>query len=364
MVFEMSQERQRFCITGICGFVGSSIARNLLALHGDCEICGIDNLSRPGSELNVSVLRELGIEVFHGDIRCWSDLESLPATDWVIDAAANPSVLAGVDGKSSSRQLIEHNLVGTINTLEYCSKWKAGFMLISTSRVYSIDLLAGLEVTVNNQAYHPSGADDFPEGLSGNGVSERFSTAAPISLYGSTKLASEILALEYGFTFDFPVWINRCGVLAGAGQFGTPQQGIFSFWVNGYARKYPLQYIGFDGCGYQVRDALHPQDLTRLLLKQIKSPMENNPVYNVGGGMDNSMSLAQLSAWCEDRFGFHQVKKAGVSRKFDIPWMVMDHARVSETFSWKPEISMEMILDEIADHCRENPDWLEISGVK
>ena len=86
-----------------------------------------------------------------------------------------------------------------------------------------------------------------------------FSTAAPVSLYGATKLASEIMALEYGGAFDFPVWITRCGVLAGAGQFGTPAQGIFAFWVNAHLRRRPLRYIGFNGTGYQARDAFHPQ---------------------------------------------------------------------------------------------------------
>ncbi len=78
-------------------------------------------------------------------------------------------------------------------------------------------------------------------------MDETFSTAAPISLYGATKLASEALALEYGETFGFPVWINRCGVLAGAGQFGRPDQGILAYWINAYLRRQPLKYIGFGG---------------------------------------------------------------------------------------------------------------------
>ena len=65
-------------------------------------------------------LRELGVELIHGDMRTASDLEALPAADWVIDAAANPSVLAGVRGHSSSRQLFEHNLASLVNVLEYC----------------------------------------------------------------------------------------------------------------------------------------------------------------------------------------------------------------------------------------------------
>lgn len=356
--------KKRFFITGICGFVGSSIAKSLKMLVDECDIFGIDNLSRPGSERNVAVLQAMGIRVSHGDIRCQSDIDNLPGADWVIDAAANPSVLAGVDGKTSSRQLIEHNLSGTINLLEYCRKWQAGFILISTSRVYSIAPLAALKVSINNQAYQPAEENLFPAGLSAKGVSELFSTTPPISLYGSTKLASEVLALEYSYTFDFPILINRCGVLAGAGQFGTPQQGIFAFWINAYARRHRLQYIGFDGCGYQVRDALHPEDLTRLLIKQIQSPQDQHPVYNVGGGLENSMSLAQLSSWCENQFGAHTVEAAGNSRQFDIPWMIMDHSRVSEIFDWQPQITLKMILEEISVHCRQNPDWLTISGVK
>jgi CDP-paratose 2-epimerase len=76
-------------------------------------------------------------------------------SDWVIDAAANPSVLAGVDGKTSSRQLVEHNLLGTINLLEYCKAHQAGFCLLSTSRVYSIAGLANLRMQVVDGAFAP-----------------------------------------------------------------------------------------------------------------------------------------------------------------------------------------------------------------
>lgn len=81
------------------------------------------------------------MEVRHGDLSSASDLEAIGSIDSVIDAAANPSVLAGVDGKASSRQLIEHNLLGTANILELCKRWDAGLILLSTSRVYSIATL-------------------------------------------------------------------------------------------------------------------------------------------------------------------------------------------------------------------------------
>src|SRR6516162_10709398 len=208
----------------------------------DAEVFGLDNLSRAGSEKN----RRLAageIRIIHGDIRIPSDLESLPPADWVIDAAALPSVLAGIDNHSSSRQLVEHNLFGTVNVLEYCRRHHAGFILLSTSRVYAIRPLSELPLRVDGQRFVPQFSTVELVGVSPAGVSEEFSTAAPVSLYGATKLASEALALEYGDTFGIPVWVNRCGVLAGAGQFGTAEQGIFSFWLHAWRSRRSLRYI-------------------------------------------------------------------------------------------------------------------------
>src|SRR5947208_4672092 len=103
----------KILISGICGFAGSTLAHGLLGNVSSREIIGLDNLSRAGSQLNVEPLRRRGITVRHADLRSASDLEALPKVDWIIDAAANPSVLAGVDGATTSRQLIEHNLCGT-----------------------------------------------------------------------------------------------------------------------------------------------------------------------------------------------------------------------------------------------------------
>ncbi|MBI5827783.1 MAG: NAD-dependent epimerase/dehydratase family protein [Deltaproteobacteria bacterium] len=354
----------RFLITGICGFVGNAIAKRLLETVENCAIYGIDNLIRQGSELNRGGLLKSGVRLFHGDIRQQSDFDAVPQVDWVIDAAANPSVLAGVDGRTSSRQLIEHNLFGTVNMLEYCKRAGAGFILLSTSRVYSIKPLSELQVEVRGQSFRLKKGVALPDGLTESGVTERFSTTAPVSLYGSTKLASEITALEYGETFDFPVWINRCGVLAGAGQFGRPDQGIFSFWINSYLRRRPLKYIGFGGNGYQVRDAIHPRDLVPVLLKQMSGgPSAEAPkVCNFGGGIANAISLAELSEWCKDRFGPHEVANDPTPRPFDIPWMVMDSTLAHRVWGWKPQVPIDRLLSEIAVHAGDNPDWLEISG--
>ncbi len=353
----------KILISGICGFAGSTLAARLQETISGAQIFGFDNFIRPGSELNRQTLKRRGIRVQHADVRSAADIEGLGEADWLIDAAANPSVLAGVDSRSSSRQLIEHNLLGTVNLLEYCKARHAGFILLSTSRVYAIEPLASLKVRTINQAFCPDSRAKLRAGLTAKGVAENFSTSAPVSLYGSTKLASELLVLEYGATFDFPVWINRCGVLAGAGQFGRPDQGIFSFWINSWLRRQPLKYLGFGGNGYQVRDCLHPHDLVPLLQKQMRAGKSGKQrTVNVSGGVKQSMSLAQLSDWCAERFGPHQVVKDGTPRPFDIPWMVLDSSLARKVWDWQPETSLGSILDEIAHHAEAHPDWLELSA--
>ena len=347
----------KILISGACGFVGSALAAYLRSAMPGCEIIGLDNFIRPGSELNRRALQQRGVSVRHADLRLASDFEGLPAVDFVIDAAASPGVLGGVDGQTSTRQLVEHNLGGTVNLLEYCKTHRTGLILLSTSRVYSIPPLAALPVRVENEAFVPAGA--LPGDLTARGLGESFSTQPPISLYGSTKLASETLALEYGAAFGFPVWINRCGVIAGAGQFGRADQGIFSYWLHAWKAKRALAYIGFDGLGHQVRDALHPHDLARLVALQLNFRGENERIVNVAGGVENSISLRQLSAWCARRWGARPVEERPEPRPFDLPWIVLDSSRAAKTWNWKPEIPLAAILDEIAAHAEANPDWLE-----
>lgn len=353
----------RVLITGACGFVGSELARGLLDWFPGCQITGVDNMLRPGGHINRHSLARLGIRVIHGDIRSWSDMEGLPSVDWVVDAAANPAVMAGVDGKTSSRQLVEHNLCGTVNILELCRERGAGFILLSTSRVYSIPPLAGLPLAVSGEAFAPRMDVDLPCGASSRGISESFSTAPPVSLYGVTKLASEQLALEYGESFGFPVWVNRCGVMGGAGQFGKADQGIFSYWIHAWKSGKQLSYIGFDGLGHQVRDVFHPLDLVPVLKRQMDAPTGLPSVANFGGGIGNAMSLAQLSGWCRDRFGGGTVVGDPASRPFDIPWLVMDTAMAEEAWGWSVRKNVSALLSEIAEHAEQNPEWLEMSSL-
>jgi CDP-paratose 2-epimerase len=185
-----------------------------------------------------------------------------------------------------------------------------------------------------------------------------------LSLYGSTKLASETLALEYGETFRLSIRIVRCGLLTGAGQFGRADQGVVAYWIHSWALGNQLRYIGFGGRGEQVRDCLHPKDLTQLLLTQMELPGTlpvDRALCNAGGGSQNTMSLQQLSEWCSSRYGARDVLSDSQDRPMDVPWLVLDSTRASEMWGWYPETPLEKILVEIADFADRHPNWLAMS---
>jgi len=361
----------KYLVTGGCGFVGAALCHRLRSESPDNDVSAVDNHRRRGSETNRAGLESIGVRVIHGDVRMPSDIAALGPFDWVIDAAAEPSVLAGTGTTArgaTRRQLVEHNLVGTINLLEAAAGWNAGVAILSTSRVYSIPAMVGLPLVETSDAsgapaYQIDVSKPLPAASSGQGLAERFDISAPVSLYGATKLASEMLAQEYAFATGTPLIVDRCGVMAGAGQFGRADQGIFSWWIHSWAAKRPLSYIGFGGRGLQVRDCLHPADLGELLVRQIAAAQGGVPeLVNVSGGIASATSLAQLSHWCSERFGPNTVGSATETRPYDVPWVVLDHGLASQKYGWKPSRGSEAIFEEIAEHAMQHPLWHETCG--
>ncbi|MEN7549776.1 NAD-dependent epimerase/dehydratase family protein [Rapidithrix thailandica] len=350
----------KILITGIAGFVGSRLAEYLTHHLEGVSIVGIDNLSRRGSETNIPFLRELGCQFVHGDIRMAEDVMELPNVDWVLDCAAIPTVMAGLQGGTS--QLISNNLNGTLHLLEKCRNDNAGFTILSTSRVYSINDLVALPLQETPSRLSPQIQEgQVPQGFSERGISETFPTTAPVSLYGATKLASEVMALEYATTFGFPVWVNRCGVIAGPGQFGKIDQGIFSFWIYQWLLGKPLAYIGFGGAGKQVRDFLSPQDLGRLVVKQIQKPDHKvSKVINAGGGNSSAMSLYELSQFCKEYISPDKTLSSDpVTRPFDIPYYVTDNSLAQKYWDWTPEVKGEDVLKSILEWAVQNRKIIE-----
>lgn len=340
-------------ITGGCGFVGSNLAFKLKNKYPGTRILVFDNLMRRGSELNVSRLCEADIKVIHGDVRNKEDFDKIGDIEFIIDAAAEPSVLAGVNG--STDYLIHTNFNGTINCLNYAVKNKAAFIFLSTSRVYSIDELNRILFSENNTRFIFNYNKKI-HGLSEKGIGENFSTNGYKSLYGASKFCSENFIEEYARCFGLKAIINRCGVLAGPYQFGKIDQGFLVLWIAKHFWKQKLAYIGYGGLGKQVRDVLHIDDLFLLIDYQINNIEKlKNELFNVGGGLEKSVSLLELTTMCEEITGNKlNIDHITGNRQADIRMYITDNSKIINETNWAPIKSVRDTVNDVFIWVKEN----------
>jgi CDP-paratose 2-epimerase len=341
-------------ITGGAGFVGSSLALSFRHDYPSAKITAFDNLKRRGSEVNLSSFKETGIRFIHGDIRNQSDLDDLAEDfDIFVEASAEPSVLAGLRG--SPQYVLQTNLIGTLNCLELARKRAGSFVFLSTSRVYSMSPLKEIGLTETPSRFEIIKGQSLT-GVTVEGISEEFPTHLPRSFYGATKLASELVIQEYVELYGLRAVINRCGVIAGPGQFGKVDQGVFSLWVAHHFFGQPLKYTGFGGTGKQVRDLLHPADLYRLVLRQL-SQLDacKGEIYNIGGGRQVSVSLCELTALCHEIVGKKvPIAEEIVTSAVDIPLYITDYRKALREFEWQPQRSLCDIVSDIFQWLRTN----------
>jgi CDP-paratose 2-epimerase len=149
--------------------------------------------------------------------------------------------------------------------------------------------------------------------------------------------------------YGLRIVINRCGVLTGPWQMGQVDQGFVALWAARHKFGGHLSYRGFGGKGHQVRDILHVSDFYELIKKQLTSLENiNKTTYNVGGGSTTSVSLAELTSQCHTLSAKHlAIGSDPETSSADVPYYITDNSTVSESFDWKPERGVEVILDDI-----------------
>lgn len=340
-------------VTGGCGFVGSNLALFLKRDYPKARIIAFDNLKRRGSELNIARLKDSDIEFIHGDIRNKEDFNEIGEISVLIEAAAEPSVLSGIN--STPDYVLNSNLLGTINCLNFAVKNKAKFIFLSTSRVYPISNLNNMLYTEGETRFNILEKQELT-GITERGISENFSLNGARSFYGTSKLASELLIQEYVEFYKLEAVINRCGVITGPWQMGKIDQGVIVLWLAKHYWKNELSYIGFGGKGKQLRDIIHIRDLFNLIKLQInKTELYNNEIFNVGGGTDISVSLKELTTLCEEVTG-NKIKINSIkeNRTADIPIYITDNSKITAASGWSPQIRPKEILLDIFEWMQSN----------
>ncbi len=345
---------QTILVTGGAGFVGSNLALLMRRRYPAARIVCADNLKRRGSEFNLPRLSEAGIEFVHADVREPDDL-AFPgiAFDLLLECSAEPSVLAGFD--SGPGYLFATNAVGTVNCLEVARRTGADFVFLSTSRVYPIAALEAI-ATVEGEHRFDVAPEQGVAGISPAGVSEQFPLEGARSLYGATKLCSELVIAEYAAMYGLRYVINRCGVITGPWQMGKVDQGVFALWMGKHYFKRPLKYIGYGGTGKQVRDLISIDDLGRLIEAQLDG-FDELPyrLFNAGGGVASSLSLAETTALCQEITGNQvEIERVDANRAADVKLYITDNARVSATTGWSPRKTPRETLGDIFTWIQSN----------
>ena len=316
----------KILITGGCGFVGSNLAIYFKNNLNGIKISSLDNLSRKGSLLNLNRIKKKNIKNFKIDIANNKAIDKLPRYDLIIDCCAEASVETS---KKNIDIVFNTNLLGTFNILKKCKKDKSNIIFLSSSRVYSIEKLRKLKKKTL--------------------INEKFDTFGPKSVYGFCKYSSEHLIKEFSFMYKINYIINRFGVISGPWQFGKQDQGFVSRWVWKHINKKKLKYIGFDGKGSQVRDVIHISDVCKLIEMQIKKINSvNNFTVNVGGGMQNSISLKDLTKICQ-KITFNKIKISSNKKtsEYDIPYYVTDNSKVKKIYKWKPQKKIFHVIHDV-----------------
>ena len=328
----------KILVTGGCGFVGANICLALKKKSN--KVFSLDNLSRKSSVLNFEILKKKGIKNFKIDIFNEEKIQTLTKFDLIIDCCAEAAVEVS---KKDIDRVFNTNLIGTFNLLKKAKKDKSKIIFISSSRVNSI-------IEINNII----GKKNLKKKIKINKrINENFDTLKPKSLYGFTKLASELLIEEFSYAFGLKYIINRCGVISGPMQFGKQDQGFVSLWVWKHILNKNLKYIGFGGHGNQVRDVLHIDDLVSLINLQIK---KLNKIYNkkicVGGSKKSNTSLKNLSSICQkitgNKLKYTKIKKTSI---YDIPYFITDNTLANKIYKWQPKKN-------IIDIVKDNYKWL------
>ena len=332
----------RYLITGGCGFLGSNLAAEVLK-DGN-ELFVFDNLYRTGTELNLKWLQSLGnFKFYHSDIRSYNDVEYAVRDckpDVIFHLAGQVAMTTSVD---NPRFDFEVNVLGGNNILEAVRKFSPDTIVTysSTNKVYGD--LEWINYTETDTRFIAEGYE--------NGFDEE----VPLNFqspYGCSKGATDQYMLDYAKMFGLKTIVFRHSSIFGGRQFATADQGWIGWFVKQALdiKKGTLNNkFTISGTGKQVRDVLFADDLISCYFAAIKEEKALGKAFNVGGGMENSLSLLELFAYLEKRMNIIMDFERLPVRISDQKVYVANTDKALKCFNWKPKLNSEKGLNSMID---------------
>lgn len=324
----------KYLITGGCGFIGSNLAAEVLK-RGE-ELYVMDNLFRHGSNENLCWLRSKGeFKYFPSDIRNTNDVETVikeVKPDYIFHLAGQVAMTTSV---SNPRLDFETNGIGTFNLLEAVRKYSPHSVILysSTNKVYGdFEYLSFIE---NETRYicekYPYG---FPESIS-------LDFHSP---YGCSKGTADQYLLDFHRIYGTKTIVFRHSSMYGSHQHATYDQGWIGWFLqkaleikNGILRE-PFT---ISGNGKQVRDVLHASDVVSLYFAAKDNKDAYGQAFNIGGGIENSLSLLELFAQLEKLLDIKMKYKEIKWRESDQKVFVADITKAKEIIGWEPVVGKE-----------------------
>lgn len=337
----------KFLITGGCGFVGSNLAAEVLK-RGE-ELYVFDNLFRNGTERNLEWLRTQGeFKYIHGDIRNYNDIETTVKNikpDVIFHLAGQVAMTTSIE---NPRLDFEINTMGTHNVLEAVRKYSPNAIITysSTNKVYGD--FENLEYEETATRYI---VKKYPNGFDEN-VGLDFH-----SPYGCSKGAADQYLLDYHRMFGLNTIVFRHSSMYGGHQYATYDQG----WIGWFCQKAIETKFGLlkepftiSGNGKQVRDVLYADDVVSCYFAAIENiEKTKGNVFNIGGGIENSLSLLELFNILEDKLYVKLNYEKIHWRESDQKVFVANNEKIIRVTGWKPQIDKEKGIEKMLEWLNE-----------
>jgi len=338
----------RYLITGGCGFLGSNLTTKVLK-RGEEPIV-FDNLCRYGSYQNLEWLKSQGeFQFIHADIRNTNDVEKAvkdTKPDIIFHLAGQVAMTTSL---KNPRLDFEVNALGTFNLLEAVRKYSPRSIIIysSTNKVYGDLKYLTYEETKTRYICR-----DYP-----NGFNERLPLDFQ-SPYGCSKGTGDQYMLDYARMFGLKTVVFRHSSMYGERQFATYDQG----WIGWFCEKAIEMKKGIlkepftiSGNGKQVRDVLHTSDVVRLYFKTLENiDKTKGQVFNIGGGIENSLSLLELFNILENELNIEINYVKLPSRRSDQKVFVTNTTKIKKLINWQPKINKLTGIKKMLDWPRSN----------